>query len=115
MGGAKKKPLRAMEKAQKLREERERRDRRDRAREEKEKRISTAFALQNIDEKTLLSELSKYRAITPSIIASNFNIHVGAAEDLLEDWMHKGWISFIAGCERLKIYRLNVPSKASPP
>jgi ribosomal protein S25 len=115
MGGAKKKSLSAMEKAQRIKEERDRRDKRDKAREEKEKRTSIAFALQNIDEKTLLSELSKYRAITPSVIASNFNIHVGAAEDLLEDWHHKGWVSFVAGCERLKIYRLNIRSKPSPP
>ena len=115
MGGAKKKPLSAMEKAQKLKEERERRDRREREREEKEKRVLTAISLQSIDEKTLLAELSKYKVVTPATIALNFNIHVGAAEDLLEDWHQKGYVSFVAGCERLKIYKPNIPARPSQP
>ena len=110
MGGAKKKPLSAIEKAQKLREERERRARRDR--EEREKRITTAIMMQNIDEKTLLSELSKIKAITPAAVASAFNIKVSAAEDLLEDWARKGYITLITGCERLKIYKLAMAAPA---
>ena len=112
MGGAKKKPLSAIEKAQRLREEKERRARRER--EEREKRVTTAIQLQNIDEKTLMAELAKMKAVTPASVALAFNIKVSAAEDLLEDWERKGYVTLVTGCQRLKIYKPNIAQAATP-
>ena len=105
MGGAKKKPLSAVEKAQRLKEERDRKARKDR--EEREKRVTKAITLQNIDDKTVFAELSKIKAVTPASVASAFNIKVSAAEDLLEDWEKRGLLIPVAKCERLKIYKPN--------
>lgn len=111
MGGAKKKPLSAIEKAQRLREEKEARARRER--EEREKRVATAISLQNMDDKTVYSELVKLKAITPAAVAAAFNIRVSAAEDLLEDWEKRGLVIPVAKCERLKIYKPNVAAASS--
>lgn len=110
LGGAKKKPLSAVEKAQRLREEKERRAKRER--EEREKRVAAAITLQNVDDKTVFAELSKLKAVTPAAVASAFNIKVSAAEDLLEDWEKRGLLVPVAKCERLKIYK---PNLAAPP
>ena len=94
MGGAKKKPLSAIEKAQRLREEKEARARK--VREEREKRVMTAITLQNVDDKTVFNELSKLKAVTPAAVAEVFNIKVSAAEDLLEDWEKRGLVIPVA-------------------
>jgi len=111
VGGAKKKPLSAVEKAQRLREERDRKAKRER--EEKEKRAAAAINLQNVDDKTVLSELLKIKAVTPAAVASAFNIKVSAAEDFLEDWEKRGLLVPVAKCERLKIYRPNQAASRS--
>ena len=102
MGGAKKKTIAQMEKTQKIKEEREKSGPKKKGKVSEKK--TAVGAISKLDEKTVLSELSKMKAITPSAVASQFGIRVGAAKEYLRELASRGIISMTAGCSRVKIY-----------
>ena len=101
MGGAKKRTTAQMEKAQKVKEEKS--GAKKKGKQSFEKKTSTG-AVSKLDEKMVLSELTKMKAITPSSLASQFGIRVGAAKEYLRELASRGMISLVGGSSRVKIY-----------
>ncbi len=106
MGGQKRKSISAMEKAQRLREERERAARR-KTKAVIEKKV-LGVGLPSFDDKELLNQLVKMKAITPSTIASTYGVRVSVAKDFLEELEKRGVVSLVEGCKRIKIYKPTV-------
>lgn len=103
MGGQKRKSISAMEKAQRLREEKERATKR-RAKAVIEKKV-LSIGLPSFDDKELLNQLVKMKAITPSSIASTYGVRVSVAKDFLEELEKRGIVSLVESCKRIKIYK----------
>jgi small subunit ribosomal protein S25e len=107
MGGAKKKSLSQMEKAQRLAEEKAEKAKKQKVKTVIEKRVRS-IEMPQIEESKLIAELSKLGAITPYAVASQFNIKVGVAKRLLEELEKKNIISLVGGNARLRIYKMAV-------
>jgi small subunit ribosomal protein S25e len=105
MGGAKKKGLAQMEKSQKMKEEKERTSKK-KVKGVVEKKIATV-GLPKFDDKELIPEIAKMKAITPFAVASRYNVRVSVAKDFLEELSKRGIIELVNSCSRLKIYRMN--------
>ncbi|MEM3507293.1 MAG: hypothetical protein QW589_00170 [Candidatus Bathyarchaeia archaeon] len=105
MGGAKKKSLAQMEKAQRLAEEKAEKAKKQKMKTAIEKKVRS-IEIPTIEESKLIAELSKLGAITPYTVASQFNIKVGSAKRLLDELERKNLISSIGGNARLRIYKI---------
>lgn len=101
MGGAKKRTIAQMEKTQKVKEEKSGVKKKGKQGFEKK---TPGSAVSKLDEKMVLSELTKMKAITPSSVASQFGIRVGAAKEYLKELAGRGIISLAGGSSRVKIY-----------
>jgi len=102
LGGAKKKGLAQMEKAQKIKDEKEKAERK-KGKAAGEKKTLTP-TLPRLDDKSLIPELEKMKALTPSTLASTYGVRVSAAKDFLEELEKRHVVSLVNGCRRLKIY-----------
>ncbi|MBS7645453.1 MAG: hypothetical protein QW569_00220 [Candidatus Bathyarchaeia archaeon] len=60
----------------------------------------------DLDEGAVLREMSKVKAITPFSIASQYDLKVSAAKVLLRRLAEKGLIEAVAGCSRIRIYKV---------
>ncbi|MGC8849880.1 MAG: hypothetical protein ACP5QI_05345 [Candidatus Bathyarchaeia archaeon] len=60
----------------------------------------------NLDEGVVLKEISKMKAITPFSVASQYDLKVSAAKVLLRRLAEKGLIEAVAGCSRIRIYKV---------
>ena len=103
MGGAKKKGLAQMEKAQSAQEK-------PTSPKKKEKPAAAEKRLKgidapNVDEQRIASEIRKMGALTPFTVASQFNLRLGAAKDFLEELARKKVIEPVGGNSRVRIYR----------
>jgi len=108
LGGAKKRGLGKIEKAQRLQTQKEK-SAKKKGKPTPEKKPQTP-KLPSFDDKSLVSELEKMRAITPSTVASTYGIRISFAKDFLEELEKRRMISLVIGCRRLKIYRPITPS-----
>jgi small subunit ribosomal protein S25e len=104
MGGAKKKSLAQMEKAQ-TQEKKVETPRKAKGKVIAEKK-SRGIDLPNTEDPRFLSEISKMGAITPYALASQFNLRISVAKDLLEELERKRLVRSIGGNARIRIYRL---------
>lgn len=68
--------------------------------EKKEK----SMRLPDINNEKLISDLSKMGAITPYAVASQMNLRISLAKDLLEELEKKQLIKAVGGNNRVKIY-----------
>jgi ribosomal protein S25 len=105
MGGAKKKSISKMETNEKTDEEQKPQKKAKVAKgkidfEKKEK----STRLPDINNEKLISDLSKIGAITPYSIASQFNLRISLAKDLLDELEKKQLIKSVGGNTRVKIY-----------
>lgn len=105
MGGAKKKSISQMEKAQRLAEEKAEKAKKQKIKAAIEKKVRS-IEIPNIEESKLITELSKLGAITPYAVASQFNIKVGTAKRLLDELEKKNLISLVGGNARLRVYKV---------
>lgn len=103
MGGAKKKSISQQMKAKS--KGGEKLDRKKIAKPVVEKK-SLSIGLPELKDKTLISELQKMKAITPSTVASTYGVRVSIAKDFLEELAKKQLIQMVEGCNRIKIYKL---------
>lgn len=102
MGGAKKKGLAQMEKTQQVKDEKK--GKKGKGQIEK-KKVST-IGLPNFDDKNVQSELTRMKAVTQTAVASQFGLRVGAAKEFISELTNRGVLDLVAGCSRLKIYRV---------
>ena len=103
MGGAKKKNISQMEKAQSLQEKKEqvKKSKSKNAIETKRRGID----MPNINDQKFISELSKLKVMTPYAISSQFNLKIGIAKDLLRELERKKIVRNVEGNARIKIYQ----------
>ena len=62
--------------------------------------------LPDIENKTLVPELEKMKAITPSTVASSYGVRVSIAKDFLKELAKKQLIDLVESNNRIKIYKL---------
>jgi len=107
MGGAKKKSLAQMEKQQVQQDKKP-----EPAKKEKSKGKTVAekrtagINLPNFDDAKFVGELSKLGALTPYSIASQFNVRLSVARDILDELERRRIVKSAGGNARIKIYRL---------
>lgn len=105
MGGAKKKSLAQMEKAQVQQDKKEEPAKKPKTKPVAEKR-TRGIDVPDVDDSRFLSELSRMGAITPYALASQFNLRISVAKDLLEELERKRLVKSVAGNARIRIYRV---------
>ena len=107
MGGAKKKSMAQMEKQQ------VQQDSGKKSEPEKKSKGKTVAVkktaginLQNFEDAKFTGELSKMGALTPYAIATQFNVRLGVARDILEELERRRLIKSVGGNARIKVYKL---------
>jgi ribosomal protein S25 len=104
VGGAKKKSLAQIEKAQAMQKKKEEM-KKTKAKAAVEKK-SRGIDMPNIREPRFLTELSKLGAVTPYSLASQFNLRISVAKDLLEELEREKLVRAVGGGSRIKIYQV---------
>ena len=105
MGGKKKLGLKQMERIQ------QKRDKEDKSKEKKEKvglpkeRRIIGVIPPNVKNEKIISEVKKMNVLTPSVVASRFNIRISAAKSFLKQLEQKGMVQLVSGSHRTKIYK----------
>lgn len=107
MGGAKKKSLAQMEKQQVQQDSGKKPEP---AKKSKGKTVAekktTGINLPNFDDPKFTGELSKMSALTPYAIATQFNVRLSVARDILEELERRRLVKSVGGNARIKIYKL---------
>lgn len=104
MGGAKKFTLAQAEKQQQMQTAKQEQQKTAKTKAALEKKTATTNIM-NLNDKELVAELTKMKAITPYQVASRYNIKVSAAKDLLHRIERHGQLQIIASSGGLKVYR----------
>jgi small subunit ribosomal protein S25e len=103
-GGKKKQSLKQMTKPKKPKEEKR-----------KERKASTpppskkshGLTMPDINSKKVLGELKGMKILTPSVVASRFNIRLSLAKTFLKELERRKLVEYVSGGKNLKIYRLS--------
>ncbi len=107
MGGAKKKGMAQMEKTQggqDKKEEAPQQQKKGKGKTVAEKR-PRGLAAPDVSDPKLVSEVQKMGAITPFALASQFNLRLSVAKDLLEDLERRRVVRLVGGNARIRIYQ----------
>ena len=105
MGGAKKKNLAQIEKTQVQQDKKPEPTRKSKGRPIAEKK-ARGVDLPDLEDTRFLSELSKMGAITPYALASQFNLRISVAKDVLEELEKKRLVTAVGGNARIRIYKM---------
>lgn len=105
MGGAKKKSMAQMEKQQDQQDKKPEPAKKGKAKTVAEKRAS-GINLPNFEDEKFLGEISKMGVLTPYSIASQFNVRLSVARDILEELERRRLVKSAGGNTRIKIYKL---------
>ncbi len=105
LGGAKKKSLAQMEKTQVQQDKKVEPAKKSKGKPSTEKKLR-GVDVPNIEDARFLSELSKMGAITPYALASQFNLRISVAKDMLEELERKRLVTAVGGNARIRIYRM---------
>ena len=105
MGGAKKKSMAQMEKTQVQQgKEEPQQQKKGKAKTVAEKR-PRGLQSPDVSDPKFLSEVQKMGAITPFSLASQFNLRLSVAKDLLEDLETRRLVRLVGGNARIRIYQ----------
>ena len=105
LGGAKKKSLAQMDKTQVQQDKKDEPGKKSKGKPSAEKK-ARGVDLPNLEDTRFLSELSKMGAITPYALASQFNVRISVAKDMLEELERKRLVTAVGGNARIRIYRM---------
>ena len=106
MGGSKKKSMAQMEKQQ---------DQQDSKKPEPAKKTkgktvaekkTAGITMPNFDNEKIVGELSKMGALTPYSIASQYNVRLSVARDILEELERRRLVTSMGGNTRIKLFKL---------
>ena len=107
LGGAKKKNLAQMEKQQVQQDKKpEPSGKKGKGKPMSEAKKAAGISLPNFEDAKFMGELSKMGALTPYSIATQFNVRLSVARDILEELERRRLIKSEGGNARIKIYRL---------
>lgn len=106
LGSAKKRSLKQMERQQTLRTKKQKQ-------EPRKKRTSAnilnqrteGVSLPGVEDKELIGEISKMKAITPYMVASRYDVRLSVAKNLLDSLQQRGLIQLMAKNNNLKLYQ----------
>jgi ribosomal protein S25 len=105
MGGAKKKNMAQMEKQQVQQDKKPEPTKKAKGKTVAEKKTA-GINLPNLDDAKFVGELSKIGALTPYSIASQFNVRLSVAKDILDELERRRLVTSVSGNARIKIYKL---------
>jgi len=105
MGGAKKKSMAQMEKQQVQQDKKPEPAKKAKGKTVAEKKTA-GIGLPNLDDAKFVGELSKIGALTPYSIASQFNVRLSVAKDILDELERRRFVTSVSGNARIKIYKL---------
>ena len=107
LGGAKKKSIAQMEKQQ---VQQDAAKKPEPAKKSKGKTVAekktAGIGLPNFEDAKFTGELSKMGALTPYAIASQFNVRISVARDILEELERRRMVKSVGGNARIKVYKL---------
>ena len=111
MGGAKKKSLAQMEKQQTQQDaaasaKKPESGKKTKSKTVTEKKTMAGITLPNFDDPKFNGELSKLGALTPYAIATQFNVRLSVAKDILEELERRRLVKPVGGNARIKVYKL---------
>lgn len=104
MGGAKKKTVAKMAKAQQVKAKDEKKP--EKKGKTQTERKTGSMGTSNLDEASLTRTLTAMKAITPTELAAQTNMRISAAKMLLYEMLKRGTITLAGGNNRLRIYKL---------
>ncbi len=107
MGGAKKKSMAQMEKTQQQTDKKDESPQQQKKRKEKTVAEKRPRGLQapDVSDQKFVAEVQKMGVITPFSLASQFNLRLSVAKDLLEDLERRRLIRMVGGNARIRIYQ----------
>jgi small subunit ribosomal protein S25e len=105
MGGAKKKSLAQMGKQQDQQDKKPEPAKKAKGKTVAEKKTA-GIRLPNLEDAKFMGELSKIGALTPYSIATQFNVRLSVARDILEELERRRLVTSVSGNARIKIYKL---------
>lgn len=108
MGGAKKKSLAQMEKQQVQQDagtKKPEAPKKTKGKTVAEKKTS-GIGMPNFDDQKFVGELSKMGALTPYSIATQFNVRLSVAKDILEELERRRMVKSVGGNTRIRIFKL---------
>jgi ribosomal protein S25 len=71
-----------------------------------EKKSVAGIALPNFEDPKFNGELAKLGALTPYAIATQFNVRLSVARDILEELERRRLVKPVGGNARIKVYKL---------
>jgi ribosomal protein S25 len=109
LGGAKKKSLAQMEKQQDQQDSGKKPEpasgKKTKGKTVAEKKTA-GITMPSLDNEKLVGELSKLGALTPYSIATQFNVRLSVARDILEELERRRLVTSVGGNTRIKIFKL---------
>ena len=67
---------------------------------------SIGLTMPDLNNKKVMGELKGLRVLTPSVVASRFNIRLSLAKTFLKELEKRKMIEYVSGGKNLKIYKL---------
>jgi len=105
LGGAKKKSISKMGDSQTT-QERKPQPKKSKGKPEFEKK-ERSMKLPDINDEKFLADISRMGALTPYSLASQFNLKISVAKDLLEELARRRHIRTVGGNTRVRIYQIS--------
>ncbi len=104
MGGGKKKQ--SLKQMTKPKEPKEPKQREKKATEATAARKTLGLTMPDADNKKVLEELKGLKVLTPSVVASRYNIRLSLANAFLKELEKRKMIEYVSGGKNLKIYKM---------
>jgi len=105
LGGAKKKSMAQMEKQQDQQDKKPEPAKKTKGKTVAEKKTA-GIGVPDFDNERIVGELTKMGALTPYSIASQFNVRLSVARDILEELERRRLVTSVGGNTRIKIFKL---------
>jgi small subunit ribosomal protein S25e len=104
MGGGKKKQ--SLKQMTKPKEPKEPKQREKKADETTTARKTLGLTMPDADNKKVLDELKGLKVLTPSVVASRYNIRLSLANAFLKELEKRKMVEYVSGGKNLKIYKM---------
>jgi len=109
VGGAKKKSISKMSEMQATQVQKQQPTKKSKGKLEFEKK-ERSMKLPDVNSERFLADLSRMGAVTPYSVASQFNLKISLAKDLLEELERKRIVKSVGGNARVRIYQVAAAS-----
>jgi small subunit ribosomal protein S25e len=101
-GGKKKQSIKQMTKPKAPKEPKHK----EKAEEAPAAKKNLGLTMPDIDNKKVIGELKGLKVLTPSVVASRFNIRLSLAKAFLKEMEKRKMVEYVSGGKNLKIYKI---------